>query len=125
MSQVPPNPSKKQTLPLDQSSQKSTVKTFRPPTSGSGALSYSPSLIIHTYPSLYDRLQQFLEQFDKPPNQMYFEILFTEMRDVDVKQLRWKFGNGSVIGMEMFDTMVNGINQLENVRLPSDLQARM
>ncbi len=63
---------------------KSSVKTYRPPDG-------SPAVIcIHTTPKLMKRLANFLQHFDRPPQQLFLEFAFVEVEEQKVAQFRYK-----------------------------------
>jgi hypothetical protein len=66
---------------------KSTVKTYRP-IDGS-----KPCICIHTKPSLMKKLRKFLENFDKPPKQLFLEFVFVEVENDQSSQFRYKLNH--------------------------------
>ena len=90
----------------------SSVKTYRPPDG-------SPAVIcIHTKPKLMKRLANFLQHFDRPPQQLFLEFAFVEVEEQNVAQFRYKLTH------PILDAVYNGSNTLANFTLsPEELDA--
>ena len=104
----------------------SSVKTYKPPDG-------SPAVIcIHTRPRLMKRLANFLQHFDRPPQQLFLEFTFVEVEEQNVAQFRYKLTH------PILDAVYNGSSAMANFslspeeldagsrrRLPGDLTPRM
>lgn len=107
--------------------EKSTVKTYRPPDNS------PPVVCIHTKPSLMKRLNDFLQHFDRPPQQLFLEFVFVEVEEDSAQQFRYKLNHpilNSIVGSEFTDEMRNlqpiqRLNRTTSTRLPSELNPRL
>ncbi|KAL9651782.1 hypothetical protein ABK040_014427 [Willaertia magna] len=80
---------------------RSQVKTYIPPTTttqqkdgksstSQQTIASTPVVCIYTKPHLMKRLKQFLDHFDRPPQQLFIDFAFVEVEENDVAQFRYK-----------------------------------
>lgn len=126
-----PNLEEKEEIPkeplISSKDEKSSVKTYRPPDNS------PPVVVIHTKPSLMKRLNDFLQHFDRPPQQLFLEFVFVEVEEDSAQQFRYKLNHpilNSIVGGEFTDDMRNlqplqSLNRTTSTRLPNELNPRL
>ncbi len=118
---------------------RSQVKTYTPPSNTDGSTSSSsqtqqlttiPMVSIYTKPHLMRRLKQFLDHFDRAPQQMFIDFAFVEVEENDVSQFRYKLQHPilqSVYGPTVDEQLPLYQNEstTSSARLPTSLTPRL
>jgi len=114
-------------------SQRSQVKTYTPPSMGqtsAGTSATTPVVSIYTKPHLMKRLKQFLDHFDRAPQQLFVDFAFVEVEENDVSQFRYKLQHPilqSIYGPTVDEQlpMYQNESTTSAARLPSSLTPRL
>ncbi|KAF0973064.1 hypothetical protein FDP41_008728 [Naegleria fowleri] len=123
---------------MNNSSLRSQVKTYTPPpmsdtphsSPSSSVASTTPVVSIYTKPHLMRRLKQFLDHFDRPPQQLFIDFAFVEVEENDVSQFRYKLQHPilqSIYGPTVDEQLPLYQNEStsSSARLPTSLTPRL